>query len=145
MPIPPEVSASEALGRGVFSNSAARRAPRRIALNVFLERPTVVELSVDRLDVAPPHEAITFAEQVGNRRGKPFFGWAVVETRQAMANGRQVVSSPRPSENPYHADIVLPDTAAEDRDEQKQHAQELADAATWLDRSAHASQEIPMR
>ena len=143
MGVPIEVDPEERLGRGVFSERGARRAPRRIALNVFLERPTVVELSVDRLDVARPHEAISIAEQVGNRRGKPFFGWAVVETRQAMTNGRRVVSSPRPSENLYHADIVLPDTAAEDREEQKQHAQELADAATWLDRSAHASQEIP--
>ena len=141
MPIPQEVHPEETLGRGVFSNGAARRAPRRITLNVFLERPTVVELSVDRLDVAPPHEAITIAEQVGNRRGRPFFGWAVVETRQARTNGRRVVSSPLPDENPYHADILLPDTAAEDREEQKQHAQELADAATWLDRSAHASPE----
>ena len=71
MGVPIEVDPEERLGRGVFSERAARRAPRRIA------------------------------------------------------------------------DIVLPDTAAEDREEQKQHAQELADAATWLDRSAHASQEIP--
>ncbi|MDE0448077.1 MAG: hypothetical protein OXH96_15545 [Spirochaetaceae bacterium] len=112
---------------------------------MFPERPTVVELSVDRLDLAPPHEAVTIAEQVGHGRGKPFFGWAVVETRLARTNGRRVVSSPLPGENPYHADILLPDTAAEDREEQKQHAQELADAATWLDRSAHASQELPTR
>lgn len=138
MPIPQEVGPEEKLGRGVFSNSAARRAPRRITLNVFLERPTVVELSVDRLDGAPPHVAITIAEQVGNGRGKPFFGWAVVVAQQARTNGRRVVGSPLPGENPYHADIVLPGTAAEDREEQKQHAQELADAATWLDRSAHA-------
>lgn len=140
MPIPQEVSPDETLGRGVFSSSAARRAPRRITLNVFLERPTVVELSVDRLDVAPPHEAITIAEHVGNARGKPFFGWAVVETRQARSHGRRVVSSPLPGENPHHADIILPDAAADDREEQKQHAQELADSATWLDRSAHAPQ-----
>lgn len=145
MPIPQEVGPEETLGRGVFSSSAARRAPRRITLNVFLERPAVVELSVDRLDVAPPHEAIAIAEQVGNRRSKPFFGWAIVETRQARTNGRRVVSSPLSGENPYHADILLPATAAEDREEQKQHAQELADAATWLDRSAHASQEIPTK
>lgn len=145
MPIPPEVGRKEALGRGVFSYSAARRAPRRITLNVFLERPTVVELSVNRLDLAAPHEAVTIAEQVGHGRGKPFFGWAVVETRQARTNGRRVVSSPLPGENPYHADILLPETAAEDREEQKQHAQELADAATWLDRSAHASRETTTR
>ena len=140
MEVPKKVGPDERLGRGVFSNSVARRAPRRITLNVFLERPTLVELSVDRLDVAPPHEAITIAEQVGTARGKPFFGWAVVETRQARTNGRRVVSSPLPGENLYHADILFPDTAADDREEQKQHAQELADAATWLDRSAHASQ-----
>lgn len=104
-----------------------------------------MELSVDRLDVAPPQEAIGIAEQVGNTRSKPFFGWAVVKTQQARMNGRRVVSSPLPGENPYHADILVPDAAADDREEQKQHAQELADAATWLDRSAHASEEIPTR
>ena len=135
-----EIAPQERLGRGVFSNAAARRAPRRISLNVFLERPTEVALSVDRLDVAPPLEAITIADQVGSARGNPFYGWAVVETRQATMNGRRVVSSPLPGENPYHADIVLPDEAADDREEQKRHAQELADAATWLDRSAHAPQ-----
>ena len=36
----------------------------------------------------------------------------------------------------YHADIVLPDKAADEREEQKQHAQELADAAQWLPRPA---------
>jgi len=35
------------------------------------------------------------------------------------------------SGNPFHADILLPDTAIEDRDEQKQHAQELATEAQW--------------
>ena len=140
MEVPKEVGPEERLGRGVFSYSAARRAARRITLNVFLERPTELELSVDRLDVAPPHEAIGIAEQVGNARGKPFFGWAVVETRKARTNGRRVVSSPLPGENPYHADILLPDATTDDREEQKQHAQELADSATWLDRSAHGSQ-----
>ena len=57
-----------------------------------------------------------------------------VET--AAASGRQAVASPQLG-NPYHADIVLPDPAIEDREEQKRHAQELADSSVWRERNSH--------
>ena len=66
-------------------------------------------------------------------RDATFYGWALVSADEAGRNARQVISSPVCS-NPYHADIVLPEATAEDREEQKRHAQELADASHWRSR-----------
>ena len=54
-----------------------------------------------------------------------------LESEDAAGNGRRVVASPILDQNPYHADIVLPSVVAEDREEQKRHAQELADMSRW--------------
>ena len=59
-----------------------------------------------------------------------FYGWAVIDAEDAGSSERRVVYTPRP-DNPYHTDIILPDSAAEDCDEQIRHAQELADASLW--------------
>ena len=129
-----DIAPEENLGRDVFSNTQARRAGRgRVLINVFLEREGVPELSVDRLDLASPGEAAEIADGVAAARGKTFYGWAVVDAETAASNGRRVTASPQLA-NPYHADIVLPDAAVEDREEQKRHAQELADASIWRDR-----------
>lgn len=131
------VTPDERLGRGVFSGRQAQRAIRRIPFHVFLEREGSASISVDRLDAAPVNQSIAIANRVGALRGRPFYGWAVVRTHHAARSGRQVVSSPL-ADNPYHADIVLPAKAVEDRDEQKRHAQELADAARWQARPVPA-------
>lgn len=68
-------------------------------------------------------------------RNAMFYGWAAVSVRNAAVNGRQVRASPI-NGNRYHADIVLPDLAEENRDEQTRHAQELADSANWRERPA---------
>lgn len=47
-----------------------------------------------------------------------------------MRKGRDVIDSALP-DNPYHAEIVLPKDAVDNRDEQIAHAKELADAARW--------------
>ncbi len=136
MTVKDDIGPGESLGRDVFSSSQARRADRgRILPNVFLGREGDPRLSVDRLDFASPGEATEIADRVAIGRSKPFFGWAVVKADAAASNGRQVTASPQ-TDNPYHADIILPDTAVEDRDEQKRHAQELADEASWRARDS---------
>ena len=125
------VSENEYLGREVFSRSSAKRARRnRIPFRVFLEREGIKLISVDRLDNASVEEATSIAGQNAIARNASFYGWAVVLGAHAMADERKVVPSPT-SLNPFHADIVLPDQAALDREEQKSHAQNLADQATW--------------
>ena len=88
---------------------------------------------MDRLDVAPPPEATELADNVASARSATFYGWAVVAVKRAAANGRQVIATPQ-LDNPYHADIVLPAPDVEDREEQKRHAQELADSSIWRER-----------
>ena len=135
-----QVGQEEGLGRGVFSSRHRDRARRaRVPHHVFLERPGVTRISVDRLDSAPPDEAVAIADETAAARRARFYGWAVVTARQAGVNGRRVRASAR-LHNPYHADIVLPDLAAEDREEQKRHAQELADRSSWRERPNAAPQ-----
>ena len=133
--VPEDIAPEEELGRGVFSSKNANRAKRsRVPHHVFLTRPGEINISVNRLSVAPPNEALRIADRVAGRRDATFYGWAFVNAERAGINARQVVSSPLPGSNPYHADIVLPKLVAEDREEQKRHAQELADASRWRER-----------
>ncbi len=130
------IAPGEILGRGVFSSRHRDRARRaRVPFHVFLERAGVARLSVDRLDAASPDAAVRIAEQVAAARRATFYGWAIVIAEKAGADARQVIATPRPN-NPYHADIVLPDIAVEDREEQKRHAQQLADSSRWRARDS---------
>ena len=132
MGIPTNVGSDEELGRSVFSSKQASRARRStVPHHVFLTQQGQTRISVDRLTLAPQTEALALAEVVAANRGRTFYGWAVVDAASACRNGRDVVASPVPNRNPYHGDIVLPDSATSDREEQTRHAQELADASRW--------------
>ncbi len=129
-----QVGLQEELGRGVFSSKNAKRAKRsRVPAHVFLEKLGEPKISVDRLSVAPLDAVVKVAERVAVGRGASFYGWAIVIAKRIRENRREVVATPLP-DNPYHADILLPETAADDREEQQRHAQELADASRWKDR-----------
>ena len=118
----------------MFSSKNAKRARRsRVSLNAFLETEGQTDISVDRLSIAPAKEAVAIADNVGAARSRTFYGWAVVTAEEARRNGRKAIASPLDN-NPYHADIRLPDLAAKDREEQKRHAQELADVSRWRER-----------
>lgn len=132
------MSSDETLGRGVFSSKQARQAKNGIVpRRVFLERHGEVSISVDRLDFAELEEMAALGDKVavGRSVGRKvtFYGWAVIAAEDAGSSERQVVVTPQP-DNPYHTDIILPDSTAEDRDEQIRHAQELADASRWRER-----------
>ena len=124
---------SENLGRGVFSRKYATRASRSgIPKRVFLERRGVTEISVDRLDLLSEESASEIIRMVAERRGLNFYGWAVLVAESACRSGRRVRASPT-GENPRHADIILPDPAGEDYEDQVRHAQELADDSRWCE------------
>ena len=129
-----DIAPDECLGRGVFSSRDRDRSRRgTVPHHVFLGKRGNVEISVDRVDLVSSTEAARIADGVATARNATFHGWAVITAKQACASERQTVATPR-RDNPYHADIVLPDSAAEDRERQKRHAHELADASKWRER-----------
>ena len=130
MSIPNQIAPAEELGRGISSRRNARRAERsKIPYHEFLPREGVTEISVDRLSVGSLKESTAIADA----RNPQFFGWAVVIAEDAGRSGRKVAATPLEG-NPRHADIILPASAAKDRDEQRCHAQELRDLSTWRPR-----------
>ena len=134
MTVPGDLTGEEELGRRVYSSRSAQRASRsRVPFREFLEKPGVTDLSVDRLSAAPPNKVAAIADRDGVARDAVFYGWAVLTVAQAARDGRTAIASPLPN-NPYHADIRLPTLAGEDREEQKRHAQELADVSGWRGR-----------
>ena len=127
----------EELGRRIFSRSTARDAAKnRVPFHLFLEKASVKELSVDRLTVAEPEgiaEVVADALQAAANRPSPpntFSGWAVVNVEAVRETGCHVKDSPLPN-NRYHADIILPDTAMENKEAQQGYATTLAGKAKW--------------
>ena len=132
-PVP--IAANEELGRGVFSRRDARAAERgQVRPTIFQERRGLREVSVDRLTLAPPNEAVAIADAVaaGREGNRSFYGWAVLTAAEVISVGCTVVASPL-QWNLYHADIVLPEYAVYEW-EQRQYALELAARARWLGR-----------
>ena len=131
----PDLKDSEDIGRSVFSSGAAKRAGRhgKIIPEVFLESREADSISVDRMDHAPLSVLAALSKQTGQSRTPPrnFYGWATLKVSDAAANGRTVEATPTDA-NIYHADIVLHlPNDNERRDQQKQHANELAALAQW--------------
>lgn len=133
--VPDKIAPEERLGRGVFSSKNKKRAQRKaVPFNIFLEKKGETDISVDRLDHVSPEKAAEIGDRVAtSRKAKQFYGWAVVTANNASNNKRQVKATPQ-LDNSYHADIILPDLASKDREEQIQHAQELAAVSCWQDR-----------
>lgn len=133
MKVPSTIESSEELGRGIFSSNQAKRARNAIPKNVFLEKIGIAKLSVDRLSVAPLKDIAIIADEAAMMRGRSFYGWACLNASKACLDRRKVQASPTQN-NPYHADIELPEKAVEDKEEQMSHAQQLADLSTWQSR-----------
>ena len=133
MDIPSKVSEKERLGRRIFSESDLERIQRKKAstYRLFLEKEGVKKLSVDRIELPSSKNVLIEIcnKAAKEREASGFYGWAVITAEEASMDEREVKSS-RSEENPYHADIILPDSAIKDRDEQKQHARKLAEKST---------------
>lgn len=135
MTVPRVVGADEDLGRRVFSKSQARRARcGRIRHYQFLPEGDGLTMSVDRLTVADGQgfDLTDLASKASASRSGPFEGWLSVTVADVRREGRRVEASPQ-EDNPYHADIVLPDGAT-DKGERIRHAQVLARGARWRER-----------
>ena len=124
----------EELGRCVFSRSHLRKAANTgvVPYQAFLEQAGKRDISVDRLNCGTPAKAAAIAYRVAAQRDpvRNFYGWAVVGAEQVRKAGCGVEDSPLPG-NLYHADIMLPDSIMESRDEQEHYATTLAGMAKW--------------
>lgn len=118
------VRATEALGRVVRKEKAARKVRRKIFPGVFYQR-SVTEISVQRLDLAP--EVVSVGHALKTAADERFVGWVTILAGAAAQGGRSVVASPFPT-NQYHADIVL---QVDDEMAIKEQAQKLADRSKW--------------
>ena len=125
--VPMEIAPDEELGRRI-------RSSKHLSLpkHLFMPPPGT-RLSVDRLSIACDNDAmqelIQLAEKQCTESERKFYGWAVLTASEAGQDKRTVVASPQ-ADNPYHADIVLPEKVADDQIAINRHAQELADAAS---------------
>ena len=138
----PEFTGNDELGRSILSRKSKRLAQRnRVPLHEFLPGSGESRISMDRVSMADGMEATRIADARAAQRvptdtemtTRKFYGWAVILAGAALTKGRQIFASPS-EDNPYHADIVLPQHVAADRVLQKEHAQDLADASCWLAR-----------
>lgn len=129
-----DLAPNELIGRRISSSKKARRARRNlIAASVFEPGEGKRDISVDRISVAPISEITEIADRHDAGRGRTFYGWVAVSVEAASANKRTVVASPIPNLNPYHADIKLPASAADDAYQRAEHLKQLADASSWQD------------
>ena len=107
--VPDRVCPEEELGRALFG---IRNKTKKFRTHDFLQKG-INTISVDRLTYAPLSDITIIADERATHRQpvRPFAGWAVITAKDAAKCARQVVASPTSNPpNPYHADIVLPES-----------------------------------
>ena len=135
------INDDDLLGRAVFSSKPAKKAAKgTVRDSVFLEKPGIVSLSVDRFGFCSEKELTSIQDKNAELRSqkepkkRSFYGWVKIKAKMAGRSERKVQATPQ-EENPYHADIILPKGI--DRDQQIAHARELAsnvDDVIWTPR-----------
>ena len=129
------LSAAEPIARGIFSRSHLtgknpHTGVRRVRPNAFLEGEGEQLISVDRTAGAPIEDLVRLGEERALRRRRTFYGWGKLLVSEAEGSGRGVkVRESRKLDNPYHADIVLPENT--EPATQKHVARRLARKARW--------------
>ena len=150
---PTTVDPEEELARSVFSQRHVKEVkdePHKVLFRAF-EPPRdpenagqrIREISVDRFDYLDIDAAIRLGEARAKRRSSDtnFYGWALLLAQEANREGRKIVSSPSCEEqNPAHADICLPSSAADYDDDRLFHMSGLAEKSCWVARPPLASQ-----
>ena len=133
----PSLAMDERLGRGIFDSQHKKRAERgNIPFKIFLLKAKEIDISVDRLNRGENSVMCQIGDDNAKSRGanRRFYGWAVILVEKANQNGRLVIHDPI-LDNPYHALIKLPSLSKEEvRDNQQQHAKELAVDSQWRSR-----------
>ena len=136
---PDHLGPDEALGRRVASTKTRSKVQAGDApLTLFITPPHNPErhkVSVDRLLDDWLEDATGVADNYyeKNMPERNFYGWAEVSQASAGEQGRSIQLTPL-SDNQYHTNIVLPDTAATREQEIEDHAIALAANAHWKPR-----------
>ena len=120
---PSRLMPDEELGRRISSTRIWKRVQRGVApLALFQPRPVDnLKLSVDRVRESYLSDLTGIAVRDDQRRDRNFYGWATVTQDVASKSGRYIEPSPK-KDNPYHADIVLPDDSDQHKTELAAHA-----------------------
>ena len=146
------LSIADRVGRGVFSKrnrGDLKKGQAPAAL--FFDRTSPTSISVHRLtpnagehppadsDLASDETMADIGDSAARARSasagetRQFYGWGELSVKDAGKNRRIVRASPLP-ENPWHADIVLPEICANNAEARWEHAEELAALAVWRPR-----------
>ena len=117
----------ELIGRRLYSGKHITRRGK-VNFRAFY-KPGESKLSVDRVTYAPTGFLERIAMQDGRDRGQTFHGWAgrraeLIEKQGVTLEPSPIRDDPELPDNEYHADIVLPDSANNDR-ERKEQANKL--------------------
>ncbi|MDE0518479.1 MAG: hypothetical protein OXH36_02835 [Bdellovibrionales bacterium] len=125
------------LGRAVFSSGQVKRAIRgNIDFNIFFYKESR-SLSVDRFGFCSKKILTQIQDKNAELRSRTegrkrsFYGWAKIEARDVRKNGGTVQATPI-KDNPYHADINLPENI--EVDEKINYAKKLASDSKWTPR-----------
>lgn len=134
------IQEGEGLWRNVYREKEKRAVEagkfNRWARSIFGPQVPNAEISTnlyDRVD-------LDFATEQGDNRARGVVGsngiqgWLVLNERDASRKGRRVVYTPQP-DNPYHADIILPDEHAHDWEDDQVHLREFLSLSRWQDRA----------
>ncbi len=127
---PGKVASSELIGRRLFGSRSVGKGSGRIHHRAFLNTNSL-DLSVDRNQYAPPEFLKAIAEQNGRDRKLSFNGWGVLSAEDASETGCSVRACPN-SENPFHAEIRLPESMVA-KDDRVLEAKRLARQAVHRD------------
>ncbi|MYA00902.1 MAG: hypothetical protein F4Y35_03875 [Chloroflexi bacterium] len=113
------------------------RRNRRGYLNDFLERRGERKTSFDRVSAAERSEMVEIARTRSQHVNEvELLGWVVVEAGEVEGYGRDFVKSSVDG-NPFHADMIVEQNCADERECQKGHAQLLADNSSWLEADSY--------
>ena len=118
------------LGRAVFSSRRMKRAKKGfVDFHAFFRKGSN-NISVDRFGFCSDKTLTKIQNKNAKLRVQDdkcsFYGWLqmTVNTARGVEKERTVKATPT-QDNPYHADIVLPNTVTDDF-ERKAHAKEIA-------------------
>lgn len=96
------------------------------------------ELSVNRVSAAQERgeiaDLVSIILQRGTSGKRRFQGWGMLSVKEITDRGFKVLADPAPAigqmpENPYHALVILPESALHDQSEQNQHIRFLSELA----------------